>query len=62
MKVVQSPAPSDSQLRLQEGDIVKVFGRLRKDGNYIAEVRLTLPNTNKLLISYLHNRHMELKY
>ena len=38
MKVVHSPAPSDSQLRLQEGDIVKVFGRLRKDGNYVAEV------------------------
>ena len=38
MKVVHSPAPSDGQLKLQEGDIVKVFGRLRKDGNYIAEV------------------------
>lgn len=38
MKVMHSP---DNQLRLQEGDIVKVFGRLRKDGNYVAEVGYT---------------------
>lgn len=38
MKVVHNPTPSDGHLRLQEGDIIKVFGQPRKDGSYIAEV------------------------